>query len=387
MSCNVYELLKHLSFVYGVAYTDTESDDLILAFNYAKILVRETKASGFIRIIVDEPTNTVMIGFAHAEKVYLVNRLFIASRSKDRLFASFKNMDMTYEEYETGLRNTATFSVLSVAQIEDMANLIVSCVFPEKEKVRFEDICIYKREKAVMYRPPNPLVMPDPDHSYIENFNRELEEKRHEFRQKIAKCFHETRGDALLNILHFYEDLLDAGDRDFYFSCVTFAENLSEYTGVNHLFATAMERYYYTAYTPESQNLYRNMFCDFFDKVNKLKVVDAYSMPVKKAVDYIEGHLSENIDTEELSVYCGVSSGYLLKRFKKEAGVSLVDYIQYWKIQLAKNYLEYSNYSMAEISDILSFSTQSYFTFVFKKYEHMTPAKYRKDRIKGNSKA
>ena len=40
--------------------------------------------------------------------------------------------------------------------------------------------------------------------------------------------------------------------------------------------------------------------------------------------------------------------------------------------------LRYSNYTPAEIGNYLSFSTQSYFTRIFRKYTGTTPAAWRK---------
>ena len=58
-----------------------------------------------------------------------------------------------------------------------------------------------------------------------------------------------------------------------------------------------------------------------------------------------------------------------------------VDYIQKERIEAACNMLTYSDYTAAQISEYLCFSTQSYIIKIFKKYKGTTPAKYRKYRI------
>lgn len=50
--------------------------------------------------------------------------------------------------------------------------------------------------------------------------------------------------------------------------------------------------------------------------------------------------------------------------------------IQTW--QQAKNLLTYSDYTLGEISNYLNFSSQSYFTIVFKKITGTTPGNYRR---------
>lgn len=106
-----------------------------------------------------------------------------------------------------------------------------------------------------------------------------------------------------------------------------------------------------------------------------------YSNTIEKAVKYIHLHLHAPITLEETAIAAGISSSYLSRLFKKETGMSIVDYIQKERIQAACNMLAYSDYTAAQISEYLCFSTQSYFIKIFKKYTGITPANYRKYRI------
>ena len=74
----------------------------------------------------------------------------------------------------------------------------------------------------------------------------------------------------------------------------------------------------------------------------------------------------------------GISASYLSRLFKKETGILFVDYIQKERIEAACNMLTYSDYTAAQISEYLCFSTQSYFIKIFRKYTGTTPAKYKK---------
>ncbi|MCB6603699.1 helix-turn-helix transcriptional regulator, partial [Erysipelatoclostridium ramosum] len=60
------------------------------------------------------------------------------------------------------------------------------------------------------------------------------------------------------------------------------------------------------------------------------------------------------------------------------------NYLIRLRVQQAKELLETTNYSIAQISDSCGFSSQSYFSQVFKKACGMTPNAYRKssDRSK-----
>lgn len=83
------------------------------------------------------------------------------------------------------------------------------------------------------------------------------------------------------------------------------------------------------------------------------------------------------INASTIANALGISSSYLCSAFKKETGMSIVEYIQKEKIELAKKLLLYSEYSLSDISAYLSFSSQSYFQAVFKKLEGKTPNEFR----------
>ncbi|MEH7313803.1 helix-turn-helix domain-containing protein, partial [Priestia megaterium] len=68
---------------------------------------------------------------------------------------------------------------------------------------------------------------------------------------------------------------------------------------------------------------------------------------------------------------------YLSKIFKKEVGKSVSQYIQEQRIEEAKKLLQLSNYTISEISTLLNFHDQSYFTTTFKKILGVTPKQYR----------
>ena len=106
-----------------------------------------------------------------------------------------------------------------------------------------------------------------------------------------------------------------------------------------------------------------------------------YSREIEAAVKYIHLHLHVPITLEETAEAAGISASYLSRLFKKETGMSIVDYIQKERIEAACNMLTYSDYTAAQISEYLCFSTQSYFIKIFRKYTGTTPAKYKKYKV------
>ena len=61
-----------------------------------------------------------------------------------------------------------------------------------------------------------------------------------------------------------------------------------------------------------------------------------------------------------------MNSDYLSILFKKEVGISLIEYIQRERIEEAKKLLTFTTYPLSDICASLNFSDQSYFTKIFK---------------------
>lgn len=105
---------------------------------------------------------------------------------------------------------------------------------------------------------------------------------------------------------------------------------------------------------------------------------DIQNATLKPAIEYIHKNVSEDITITKLTKICNVSAGYLSRLFVKETGETFTDYHNKLKIKIACEMLKTGDKSLTTISDSLGFSDPSYFNRVFKKFEHTTPAMYRK---------
>jgi AraC-like DNA-binding protein len=73
-----------------------------------------------------------------------------------------------------------------------------------------------------------------------------------------------------------------------------------------------------------------------------------------------------------------LSPSQISRKFKKETGISIVEYVQRERVEEAKRMLVFSSRALPEIANCLNFASQSYFTAVFRKIVGMTPAEYRR---------
>lgn len=115
---------------------------------------------------------------------------------------------------------------------------------------------------------------------------------------------------------------------------------------------------------------------DYTQRMKNLRKAKICSLPVVKCIDYICDSLHTRITIDVLAKHTELNASYLSTLFKKETGQTISGYIRDKKIETACNMLKYSEYTPAEISSILAFPSQSYFTEIFRKKTGLTPKKY-----------
>lgn len=129
--------------------------------------------------------------------------------------------------------------------------------------------------------------------------------------------------------------------------------------------------------TEEVYKLTQQMFLDYTEKVSKLKRIDAKTNLVSDALNYIHSHLYMALRTEDIAKALFVSRAYLSTMFHSETGKTISSYIRDEKIGEAKKLLRRTEQPLSLISTELGFSSQSYFTRVFKQVTGVTPNDYR----------
>ena len=127
------------------------------------------------------------------------------------------------------------------------------------------------------------------------------------------------------------------------------------------------------------QSLHDEMVLDYAEKMRRYLRKNTKSKHINDCKEYIYAHIKERITIENLAAEFDVSASYLSRLFKKETGVSVSTYIREQKIEVAKNLLRFSDYSLIEIANRLSFSSQSHFIQQFRETVGMTPKKYREE--------
>jgi AraC-like DNA-binding protein/mannose-6-phosphate isomerase-like protein (cupin superfamily) len=99
---------------------------------------------------------------------------------------------------------------------------------------------------------------------------------------------------------------------------------------------------------------------------------------LKPVLDYVEAHLEDKIQVEDVSKIANVSYYYFVKYFKKVMGMSFLEYVNYKKIKKAERILLTQDVSVSQAADSIGMPNMAHFYKVFRKYNNCSPNEYRK---------
>ena len=92
---------------------------------------------------------------------------------------------------------------------------------------------------------------------------------------------------------------------------------------------------------------------------------------------YIDLHFKEALTLEQLAENVHMNKYYLSHAFKREYGISPINYMIGKRIEESKYLLAETDLSMSQISQLLGFSSLSYFSQVFRRTQAISPMEYR----------
>ena len=112
--------------------------------------------------------------------------------------------------------------------------------------------------------------------------------------------------------------------------------------------------------------------------IYKELIIPENSKLINAAKSYIDRHLSEDIQIEELCAELQIGRTKLYEIFRKELNIGVSKYILKRRMHRAKKLIKTTELSVTEISQSVGFSDYNYFSKVFKKNYGRSPKSYRK---------
>lgn len=103
---------------------------------------------------------------------------------------------------------------------------------------------------------------------------------------------------------------------------------------------------------------------------------------VASMISYIESHYTQKNILQDAATELNYSVAYLSNRFSSEVGVTFKEYLQNYRIDVAKQLLNMSTMSISEVSAAVGYTDCKYFTLLFKKSTNITPREYKEKILK-----
>lgn len=295
---------------------------------------------------------------------------------------SLKEIKTQLDQKQLSVRLTRKFTlflkeipIISINRIFEYAVMFFYCV--TGEKISVSDIHYQLSEKKHIERQPD-NEHPDAHGTYEaeQEMLRMVREGDMNYKDQMNKIsmtgqvgklsndgsMRQLKNTVLVCVILFSRAAIEGGLQpeisytltDHYFQSIEACSSMSELMDISH-----------------------TMQGDFIERVHKCRQNNHYSAEIRTCIAYMDFHLEENVTIALLARETGYSDYYLSKKFKKETGLSVKDYLLQKRIERAKFFLSKTSQSVQEIGERLQFCSQSYFTESFRKEVGMTPTEYR----------
>jgi AraC-like DNA-binding protein len=103
--------------------------------------------------------------------------------------------------------------------------------------------------------------------------------------------------------------------------------------------------------------------------------------PMSDVIEYIRKNLNETISLKNLSDKACMSTTSFYRFFKRELGMSPIEFVINERIKHAKRLLKTPNIQINEVCYMSGFDDCNYFIRLFKKYEGITPKQYQLQHV------
>lgn len=111
---------------------------------------------------------------------------------------------------------------------------------------------------------------------------------------------------------------------------------------------------------------------------NREKNMDIECQLKHKIMEYVEeNYHDKNLNVSKIGEYFDMTPSYISRLFKDRTGESLLDYINETRLKKAKELLVQNDLTVEKVGSMVGYSNSNTFIRVFKKYEGITPGKYR----------
>ena len=105
--------------------------------------------------------------------------------------------------------------------------------------------------------------------------------------------------------------------------------------------------------------------------------VQQINSKIQNSIDYLyQNYLRRDFSIHEMIAQSYLSEAYFRRIFRQLYGCSIVEFVKCLRIEYAKSLIESRRYTIQEISSMVGFADEKYFSQVFRKTTGCIPTKY-----------
>lgn len=107
------------------------------------------------------------------------------------------------------------------------------------------------------------------------------------------------------------------------------------------------------------------------------------TIKIKNILNYIQKNYMHDLSIKDIALTCNFSEYHFMRFFKKHIGMTCIEYINTYRLEVASKLLDTTDQSIMDIAFEVGFNNVSYFNKIFKNKYKLTPKEFRD--IKGKA--
>lgn len=98
----------------------------------------------------------------------------------------------------------------------------------------------------------------------------------------------------------------------------------------------------------------------------------------KEVMEYVRKHYGERVSSKQIAERMFLNHSYFCRKFKENFGMGFSNYLNIYRISMARKFLEDGAFNVEQVSELCGFDTPEYFSKCFKKHIGILPGRYQK---------
>lgn len=164
-----------------------------------------------------------------------------------------------------------------------------------------------------------------------------------------------------------------------------FVKILKDYYQINDTFKKLVEGWdaKLPGYEFITKTLLQQLLFEILLNIRKNSQNYSTSLKVEKIIEYMQHNIDTRLALADLSKLVQLSSTYLTRIFKETTGYSVIKFFNKLKVDKAKELIIEGDKKVKEVSQILGFTDEFYFSRIFKKIEGISPTEFYRRNVHG----